>query len=504
MLETLRRGSRWLMILIIGAIALVFTLYLGFQGSFQRANPEGVVIRVAERSYDLRDFDRYRLNLENAFRQQMGDAFDATAAKDYIDQSAASALLRNGLFAYEAERMGLVAGDDEVRDYFRSIPGVLDSDGTVLEDVVANIERQYGNATRFRAALRDELLARKAQQTIWKSVEVSSAEALDSLRYAQEEVDVAFVRFDGAQRPEGLEASEEAVQALLADEEGTELRDAYEARRHEFDRPEEVRARHILVRKATEGEERDDPVEVLTKARERYEAGETFADLATELSDDPGSKANGGDLGFFPRGRMVAAFEEAAFSLEPGTLSEIVESSFGHHLILVEEKRAAELVPFEEAREQIARDLALSEAAEEAARARAEEIGGRLRGGEKLVDVARELELSVERPEPLRRRPDGFVAGLGAAPDVMRAVFALTEEGASDPTVYEVGDRKFVLVQLLERRAPSDEELAEQVEEERSRLRESRRSSSEQAWLDARRSELDDAGELVYDLSILR
>jgi peptidyl-prolyl cis-trans isomerase D len=398
--------------------------------------------------------------------------------------------------------MGLVAGEAEVRDYFRAIPNVLDADGKIRPDIVSNIERQYGSKARFQQALRDDLLIRKAQRLIWQSLDVSEAEARASLRYAQEEADVALVSFDGAKLPEGLEPDEAAVAALLA-EESDRLQKAYDQRKAEFDRPEEIRARHILIRKAEESET-EAARATLEKARERFEAGESFADLAAELSDDPGSKEKGGDLGFFPRGRMVKAFEDVAFGLAPGTLSEIVESSFGHHLILVEEKRAAQLTPFEEARQQIARDLALSGASEAAARERAGAIAARIRGGESLVDAAREEELSVARPDPLRRRPNGFVAGLGVAPQVLRAAFTLPEEGGSDPTIHEAGDRKFVLVQLLERRSPSDEELEPVIAAERTRLLQERRESTERAWLEGLRSELTESGDLVYDLSQMR
>lgn len=503
MLQKIRDGSRWIMIIIIGAIAAVFTLYLGSQGGLTAAPDEGIVVRVGPRTFDVRDVDRQRRQLEANLREQLGDSFDANAAADYLEESAASGLLRSALLAYEAERLGLVAGEEEVRDYFRSIPNVVDANGSIRPDVVANVERRYGSKARFQQALRDDLLIQKAQRVIWRSLEVSAAEARASLRYAQEEVDIALVTFDGTKRPEGLEPSEAAVQALLA-EQSDRLQKAYDQRRAEFDRPEEVRARHILIRRGDGEEAAAAGRETLEKARGRFEAGESFADLAAELSDDPGSKEKGGDLGFFPRGRMVQAFEDVAFQLAPGTLSEVVESSSGHHLILVEEKRPAQLTPFEEAREQIAHDLALNEATEAAGRERAEAMALRIRAGQSLIDAAREEELSVERPDALRRHPNGFVPGLGIAPEVLLAAFSLPDEGGSDPTVHEAGDRKFVLVQLLERRSPTDEELEVGIEAERARLLKERRASIEQIWLDSLRDELSASGELVYDLTQMR
>jgi peptidyl-prolyl cis-trans isomerase C len=106
---------------------------------------------------------------------------------------------------------------------------------------------------------------------------------------------------------------------------------------------EEVRARHILV------EEEADAIAVV----ERLEAGEEFADVARDVSQDPGSARNGGDLGFFAAGRMVAPFSEAAFALEAGEVSDPVETQFGWHVIKVEERRMTPLPTFEDMRDQI-------------------------------------------------------------------------------------------------------------------------------------------------------
>ncbi|MBW2241371.1 MAG: peptidylprolyl isomerase [Deltaproteobacteria bacterium] len=505
MLRALREGSRWFMILIIGAIAVVFTLYLGGGGSNGPAEEDGVVVRVGPRSFDLREVDRVKRGIEATYRQALGDGYDPEAAAAFLDESAASSLLQIGLYAFEAERMGLVVGDREVRNYLHSLPGVLDEEGKLNQDLVRNYaEREFGSLLRFQEALRSEILQRKLQRLLWQSVDVSDAEARDSLRYSGEQVKVALVTFDGSKRPEGLEATEEAVQALL-DNEPEQLLGAYEKRRSEFDRPEEVRARHILIRKAEDGDEAAATAagEKLDAALARLEGGEAFADVAAELSDDPGSKARGGDLGFFSRGRMVKEFEDVAFNLEPGQASEVVESSFGKHIILVEEKRAAQITPFEEAREQIARDLALTNASDEAAREQAEALAERVRAGEALVDAAREEEIVITRPDPLRRRPDGFVPGLGAVPELLAAAFALTDESPSDPTVHEIGDRKFVLIQLVERTGPTDDQLEEGADAERERLLNERRQATTTAWMARVREELQEAGELVYDLSQL-
>ncbi|WP_112661674.1 peptidylprolyl isomerase [Microvirga flavescens] len=106
---------------------------------------------------------------------------------------------------------------------------------------------------------------------------------------------------------------------------------------------EEVRARHILV------ENEDDAKKVFA----RVKGGEDFAKVAAEVSKDPGSKTDGGDLGFFTKDRMVEPFAEAAFKLQPGQISEPVKSQFGWHVIKLEEKRTKPAPSLEEMKEQV-------------------------------------------------------------------------------------------------------------------------------------------------------
>lgn len=114
----------------------------------------------------------------------------------------------------------------------------------------------------------------------------------------------------------------------------------YLENQQQFTQPEEIRARHILVKleSGASDETREDAHKLLSGVRKNIVAGGDFAALATQISQGP-SAANGGDLGYFARGQMVPPFEQAAFALEPGEVSEVVETQFGLHLIRLEERK---------------------------------------------------------------------------------------------------------------------------------------------------------------------
>ena len=142
-------------------------------------------------------------------------------------------------------------------------------------------------------------------------------------------------------------------------------RNVYRAEPNRFMNKEQVRVRHILVA-GTTLESRAQAEKLLDELK----AGADFAKLAEASSADKSSAARGGDLGFFQTGRMVPAFEQAAFALEkPGQLSGVVETQFGYHVMKLEERKPAGVRPFEEVREDLIKEIR----ANVAQQARAEE-----------------------------------------------------------------------------------------------------------------------------------
>ncbi|MCV6622358.1 MAG: peptidylprolyl isomerase [Cellvibrionaceae bacterium] len=132
-------------------------------------------------------------------------------------------------------------------------------------------------------------------------------------------------------------------------------KDLYEKQKQQFITEKEVRAAHILIRTLAKDEKV--VIATLNKIRDRALAGEDFLKLAKENSEDPSAKRNSGDLGFFSKGKMVKAFEEVAFTLKDGEVSEPIKTPFGYHLIKVTDRRGGGPRPFEEVKNGIIAEL---------------------------------------------------------------------------------------------------------------------------------------------------
>ena len=179
-----------------------------------------------------------------------------------------------------------------------------------------------------------------------------------------------------------------AIQQLIEDKivAGLEVAEAradefYKANPEIFVQPEQVRARHILIRTEAEADAaaKAEARERIDEIRRKAVEGEDFAALAKTHSQDPGSKENGGDLGFFARGQMVKPFEETAFALKENEISQVVESPFGFHIIQVTGRKPAETVAYETVKPRILEHLK-----QQAIREKLDAYVDRLRQGAKI------------------------------------------------------------------------------------------------------------------------
>ena len=134
-----------------------------------------------------------------------------------------------------------------------------------------------------------------------------------------------------------------------------QVEDFYKQNPDQFKQPERVRASHILISvpEAADAAARTEARNRAQQILKDVKSGKDFAALAKQHSQDPGSAVNGGDLGFFQQGQMVGPFNDAAFSLKPGAVSDLVETQFGYHIIKVAEKQPGRTVPLDEVRPKV-------------------------------------------------------------------------------------------------------------------------------------------------------
>ena len=498
MLDSFRKGQRWLTLIFVASISVVFIFFFGSGGGgFGPAGPTGsYIVELDELKLTSRDFSRQQRLTENQLRQQLGEAYDQVGANRYVDAQALSAMINNVVLAAAAEDLGLHVTTDEVRRIVQTSPSFIDSEGKFSPIAFNNFaESEYGTQRSFIRSFTRSLLGQKLIQVLAAQTTVSDAEIDLLSRFEQDEIRIAYVAIDGTNLPEGETVSDEDIEAW-AEANETALRATFNERAPNMATPERVRARHILIRVASDADE-EQVAAARTKvdeARVRIEAGEEFTVVAETVSDDVVTAALGGDLGTFEQGDNDPAIDEAAFSLKAGELSEAVRSKYGFHLVRVEERLEATTATWDGSRLILAREGAESDRAQALSEELAAQVAEAVSGGQTLEDAVRQAGLTLERPPGLKRRPDGFVPGLGAAPQLLTAAFSL-DAGVSSPEIYDVAGRQ-ILIQVLERTALDDEALDAIREERRPQVLDQKQNQIIDRWLTDYRRQLEEAGRL--------
>ncbi len=236
---------------------------------------------------------------------------------------------------------------------------------------------------------------------------------------------------------------------------------AFKAER--YTEPEEVHARHVLLTVARDADDKQrDAVRArATAVLERLKKGEDFAAVAKEVSEDKANKDKGGDLGFIRRGNAEEAFESAAFALQAGELSGVVETRFGFHVIRVDERKAPREKPLAEVRDEIAETLR-TDRARNAARDAVFADAEKASTGTSLAELAKARGLEVENPPLFAEHEE--IRGLGFQRELSKAAFA-TPPGQTGP-VTEVGEALvlFRVREKLQSRVPPLADIRDKVE----------------------------------------
>ena len=264
-----------------------------------------------------------------------------------------------------------------------------------------------------------------------------------------ERVRLQYLELDAATLDPGIELDEQALQAL------------YDEQSEKYVTPEERQARHILTA-LPPGADETAMAAALEESQgivARLNAGESFEDLAKELSDDPGSAASGGDLGFFGRGVMDTAFENAVFGLQQGERSQPVQSAFGFHVIELTDIKAEVAIPLQDVREELA-DQLLAEERGNLFYEQSETLSSlAFEQPDTLQGAADELALELKESDWVGKR-----GGTGIAENSAVVEAAFSEDvllNGNNSTTLEIAPDHIVVVRVLEHQEASQQALEE-------------------------------------------
>ena len=454
MLDRMRRHKAWLKWSLGIVVATFVLLYVPsfLNPASVGAAPSDMLATVEGRSITVGTWQRVYQQQVAALQSQYGGAINDQMLKQLgIAQQVLQQLIDEEAMGAEADRLGLTVSDGELRERILRLP-MLQANGAFVGDAVYRqflaSQRPPLTAAEFEGMLRQSLQAEKLQEAVTGWIAVSDEEADAEFRRRNQKVKLELAVFAADQFREGVNPSQADIEKHFADNRETyrvpdkrrvkylavdpealratvtvaaaEIEARYRANIAVYSTPEQVRASHILFK--TEGKDEATVRAQAERVLARVTAGGDFAALAREFSEDDVSKVNGGDVDYFGRGAMTSAFENAAWALEVGATSGLVQSEYGFHIIRVTDKKAAATRSLDEVRAQIEDQLKWEKAQAEASKL-ASELEGEIDDPTDLdrVAVSRGLRVAdsglFSREEPL--------AGLGFAPAVAAEAFNL-------------------------------------------------------------------------------
>lgn len=478
----------WLVIIVF--IAFIFVDFGGGLAKGGAATTSNEAAKVGGQSVSVAEFQSQYRRLEAQYRGMFGERFNADLARQMrLPIQALDQLIAEKVMLHEAQESGLGPSDEELRRAVLDIPDFQENGVFVGAERYREILAENGRSVgEFERRLRESLAVQKLAQTLAVAVYVSDDAVERSYRGDADKARVRYLllppsRFQGqvTVTPDDVRAhfdrhradfqlpEQRVVDYILvepgrftatAEPSEEDLRAWYGQNQAQFVRDEQVRARHILLRVDDKRSEEQAQGQ-MAALRRRIEAGEDFAKLAGEVSEDPASKTRGGDLGAFGRGRMIKEFEDAAFGAEPGALVGPIRTSFGVHLLRVESKTPAGQVPFEQARAQV-RTRLVAERTQSRAEAKAREIHQKLAAaasGEADMKTAAETsdpKLQFATTAPFG--PEDLIPGIGRSGPFAAAAFAAPPGRVFEPVRTPRG---WVLGSVREVRPPRAPEFAE-------------------------------------------
>lgn len=487
MITFMRRYRRGLQVgLLVVIAAFVASLFIfGSQGV--QEGGQASVATVNGRPIPVERYQRRYREVVNLYAQMLRERFTPDMADRLgVPQQVVEDLVQEELAVERARTEGLTVTDAELNAHIHAFPHFQEGGRFTLRRYEEGVRRLGYTKAAFEDEMRRRLTRMKVETVVRNGVKVSAAEVEQAFVQQREEVRALWALVDLAPLVQAAPAGDEEIQAHLK-EHPAEFREPERRRIHyvtlnpkdflkpvadaevekyytehaaTFEVPRQVRAAHILVRVPEVGgsQAEDKAREAVAGAIRRVRAGEDFGKVARELSQDQATAQQGGDLGFVSRGEMVKPFEDAVFALGKGAVSpEPVRTPFGFHAVTVTDVREGGRKPLKEVAPQIRERLA-GDAADRAARARADEVRARLMGAADFMAGARGLGL-VPVEATVARRPPGL-----APPDPLEeTAFELAPGGVAPPVKTPAGWVVMKQVQVLPAGVPPLADIRDRV-----------------------------------------
>ncbi|MGD0871521.1 MAG: peptidylprolyl isomerase [Bryobacteraceae bacterium] len=374
--EKLKKFGMVALLLMVSASMLLYLV-----PNYDRSSGSGDVV-VAQIGKETLTETEVRHTIQNLTK---GRQLPAEVLPNYVPEMIDQIIAERAM-AYEADRLGLQVTDQDVADALRQMYAGLFPDGKFVgKDVYAAMLAQQGTTIeQFESDMKRDMLIARLRQVALEGTIVTPLEIENEYRKKNELLKIQFVKMPVDKFKKEAEPTEEQVAAyyktnlsrftvpekknlviLVADQakieaslnpSDAELMTAYNQNLSNFRMPERVQARHILL--MTQGKPASDEPKVKAKAEDilkQLRAGADFAEMAKKNSEDTGSGAKGGDLGWVTRGQMVPEFEKATFSLKPGVISDLVKTQYGYHIIQVQAHEDARVKPFAEVKDELSK-----------------------------------------------------------------------------------------------------------------------------------------------------
>ncbi len=484
-----KTGVRILFGVVIGLLAVSMLLYLVPQGPNSAETSSDVVARVGDQTVTLAEvhqkLDDIRRN--NNIPKQV----EALYARQILDQ-----LVFQKEVEYEAKRMGITVSEKERADRIRMyVPTAFNGDTFIGMDAYAReVQQRFQMSVPvFEDLVRAGLVEEKFRKLITDGISVGLPEIQDEFRYENEKVKLDYVLIKPDDLLGKVNADDSEVKAYyeknkanfqipekraaryalldlaqlrqsvpLSDD---ELKALYQQNIQQYQVPNRVHVEHILF--LTVGGKTDAEIEEIKKKAEDVLAqarkkGANFEELAKKYSEDPGSKAKGGDLGWIMQGQTVPEFEKAAFSLNKGEMSGLIRTQYGFHIIKVLDKETAHTTPFEEVKDSIRAPLLLQKVDAEAGNI-ADKMSAEIRQSNKttLDGLAQKYHLSLAESRPVAANEP--LLELGNSQEVKDQLFRLRQGDLSLPIRTDRGYVVISVQQILPAHQGTLEEVRDKV-----------------------------------------